>query len=316
MGGTTLWDTGAVSTVAPPFTVEVADGVFGYVQPDGSWWINNTGFVVGDDGVCAVDASSTERRTRAFRDAIASVTSLPVDTLVNTHHHGDHTNGNCLFSGAVIVGHVNCRANMADQRIGGLEGVFEPVEWGDLTVAPPDRTLEDRLDLTLGSRRVELRYTGTPAHTTGDVVVWLPDCGVLFAGDLLFNGGTPFVLMGSVAGSLESLQVLRRLQPATIVPGHGGVAGPELIDPVEEYLIWVQDLAREGREAGLEPLDVALQTDLGPWADLLDSERLVGNLHRAYAELEGGPLGRPIDIAAAFADMIAFNGGAPLRCLA
>jgi cyclase len=205
---------------------------------------------------------------------------------------------------------------MAGQRIGGLEGVFEPVEWGELTPAPPDLVLEDRLDLTLGARRVELRYAGTPAHTTGDVVVWLPEAGVLFAGDLLFNGGTPFVLMGSVAGSLEALQLLRRLRPTTIVPGHGAVGGPEQIDAVEEYLIWVQDLARDGREAGLTPLELARQADLGPFADLLDSERLVGNLHRAYAELEGGPMGQPLDISTAFGEMIAFNGGAPLRCLA
>lgn len=305
-----------MSASLSPFTSEVAEGVFAYIQPDGSWWINNTGFVVGDDGVCAIDASSTERRTRAFREAIAAVTPLPVDTLVNTHHHGDHTNGNCLFSGATIVGHVNCRANMADQRIGGLDGVFEHVEWGDLTVTPPELTVEDRLDLTLGERRVELRYAGSPAHTTGDMVAWLPDEGVLFAGDLLFNGGTPFVLMGSVSGSLEALQLLRRLGAATVVPGHGAVGGPDQIDAVERYLVWIQDLAREGREAGLEPLETAYEADLGPWADLLDSERVVGNLHRAYAELEGGPLGRPVDIAAAFADMITFNGGAPLRCWA
>ena len=72
---------------------EVADGVFAYVQPDGSWMINNTGFLVARDGVTAVDACSTERRTRAFLDTVASVTRLPVRTLVNTHHHPDHTAG-------------------------------------------------------------------------------------------------------------------------------------------------------------------------------------------------------------------------------
>jgi cyclase len=298
-----------------PTTVEVADGTYAYVQPDGSWWINNTGFVVGADSVCAVDASSTERRTRLFRDAISAVTPAPVRTLVNTHHHGDHTNGNCLFPGAQIVGHVRCRENMADQRIGGLDAVFDPVEWGELTVTPPDVTFEERLDVGVGDRSVEVIHPGTPAHTTGDVVVWLSGPRVLFAGDLVFNGGTPFVLMGSVAGSLEALQVLRRLQPDVVVPGHGPVGGPEHITVVEDYLVWLQDVAREARESGLTPLDAAREIDMGPWADLLDSERLVGNLHRAYAELEGARLGDPIDIAAAFADMIEFHGG-PLRCFA
>ena len=57
----------------------------------------------------SVDTTSTERRTRAYLDAIGTVTGLPVRTLVNTHHHGDHTHGNYLISGATIVGHERCR---------------------------------------------------------------------------------------------------------------------------------------------------------------------------------------------------------------
>ena len=93
-----------------PQTVEVADGVYAYVQPDGTWWINNTGFVVGPQGVFGIDACSTERRTRAFQAAIAAVTPAPVRTLVNTHHHGDHTFGNALFPTATIVAHERARA--------------------------------------------------------------------------------------------------------------------------------------------------------------------------------------------------------------
>jgi cyclase len=309
----------------------VAAGVFAYVQPDGSWWINNTGFVVGGDQVCAIDSSSTERRTRALLEAIASVTASPVRTLLNTHHHGDHTNGNCLFGDAVIVGHANCRSNMEGQRIGGLEAVFGDVDWGELSVVPPALTFRDQLILYVGDIRVELRYVGTPAHTTGDVVAWLPEEGVLFSGDLLFNGGTPFVLMGSVAGSLDALAMLRSLGASTIVPGHGAVCGPEQIDVVESYLRWLQGLAEEAKAAGATPLEAALATDLGEYAEWLDQERIVGNLHRAYMELagDGGGVARvggsgepsahrgaPADLLAAFTDMIAYNGGRPLTCYA
>src|SRR3981081_1992723 len=93
-----------------PEVLEVADGVFAYIQPDGTWWINNTGFLVGPQGVISIDACSTERRTRAYQQAIAGVTRAPVRTVVNTHHHGDHTFGNCLFPGAAIVAHERPRA--------------------------------------------------------------------------------------------------------------------------------------------------------------------------------------------------------------
>ncbi|WP_300604996.1 MBL fold metallo-hydrolase [Trebonia sp.] len=86
-----------------PRVQEVSDGVFAYIQPDGTWFINNTGFLVGSRGVTSVDACSTERRTRAYLEAIAKTSSQPVRTLINTHHHGDHTHGNYLFGDATIV---------------------------------------------------------------------------------------------------------------------------------------------------------------------------------------------------------------------
>ena len=316
MGAPTAHHAHDRDSLPPPQTVEVEAGVFAYLQPDGSWWINNTGFVTGPEGVLAVDASSTERRTRAFLEAIAGVTSQPVRTLLNTHHHGDHTNGNCLFGPVTIVGHRLCQAVVAEGRIGGLDAVFGPVDWGDLTPTPPNLTFDDRLDLWIGDRLVEFHYIGTPAHTTGDVVAWLPEQRVLFAGDLVFDGGTPFVLMGSVSGSLTALERLRAFGATTIVPGHGPVCGPDRLDTVEGYLRFVQRIAAEAKAAGLSPLDAARQTDLGEYAELHDRERLVGNLHRAYLELDGRPPGEPIDVVSAFVDMIAYNGGQPLRCLA
>ena len=99
--------------LGPAELVEVADRVFAYCQPDGSWWINNTGFVVGRSAVLSVDACATERRTRAYLDRIATVTSAPVRQVVNTHHHGDHTFGNSFFTGATIIGHERCRSGFS-----------------------------------------------------------------------------------------------------------------------------------------------------------------------------------------------------------
>ena len=95
---------------APPVTAEVSDGIYAYLQPDGSWYINNTGFITGCQGVISIDTCSTERRTRAYLAAIAAVSRQPVRTLVNTHHHGDHTYGNCMLPGATIVSQARCRA--------------------------------------------------------------------------------------------------------------------------------------------------------------------------------------------------------------
>jgi cyclase len=123
--------------------------------------------------------------------------------------------------------------------------------------------------------------------------------------------------MGAVAGAVEVLeQVIAPLGATTIVPGHGEVSGPELVDDVLGYLRFVLDVARRGQEAGLAPLAAARETDLGPYAHWHDPERIVGNLHRAYAELDGAERGAPLDLAAALGEMVSYNGGQPLTCLA
>jgi cyclase len=301
---------------------EVGDGVFAYIQPDGSWWINNTGLLVGRTGAAVVDSCSTEKRTRAFQGAIAEVTGAPVRTLVNTHHHGDHTHGNHLFAGATVVGHERTRAEVIAAGKPNWPGVWAPVDWGEIEIAPPFLTYTEGVTLWIDrlgvdDLRCDVRHVGVAAHTTNDSIIWLPGQQLLFAGDLLFNGGTPFLVMGSVAGAIQVCEeVLAPLAAATIVPGHGEPAGPELIDDVLGYLRFVQDVARRGKEAGLTPLQTGLETDLGPYEDWLDAERIVGNLHRAYAELDGAEPGAPIDIPGAIGDMVTYNGGQPLSCYA
>ncbi len=298
-----------------PELLELAPRVYMYHQPDGSWWINNTGFVSGEHSVVSIDACSTQRRTRAYLDTIASVTSAPVTTLINTHHHGDHTYGNSEFGDVTIIGHERCRAEVISAGILGNSGIWQPVDWGELRVAPPTVTFTDRLRVWSDNTPIEVSYVGQPAHTTNDCLVWLPDQQVLFCGDLLFNGGTPFLLMGSVAGAIDVLtQVLAPIPARLIVPGHGEPCGRDLIDTTVGYLRFVLDLAREGISVGLSPLDVARQADLGEYAAWLDPERIVGNLHRAYRDLE--PARPDVDLYVALTEMVAYNGGRPLSCRA
>ena len=192
-------------STALPALYEVADGVFGYVQPDGTWWINNTGLLVGRHGAVSIDTCATELRTRAYREVIATVTDRPVRTLVNTHHHGDHTHGNYLFRDATVVAHENTRGALIEAGLWRNPPFWTPFELGEVELEPPSLTYTDGVTLWVDDRRCEVRFVGQPAHTTNDSIVWLPEESVLFAGDLLFSGGTPFLLMGSVAGAVEVL---------------------------------------------------------------------------------------------------------------
>ncbi|WP_086838199.1 MBL fold metallo-hydrolase [Amycolatopsis kentuckyensis] len=291
----------------------LADQVHGYVQPDGSWYINNCGFVDAGDHTVLIDTCSTERRTRALLAAVGATTGSPVTTLVNTHHHGDHTNGNYLVEGAAVIGHRKTRELLVAEGIQTYEGVFVGSDWGELKSRPPEIVFDDRLTLYARDVEIQLIHPGNAAHTTNDVLVWLPAQRVLYAGDLVFHGGSPFALMGSVAGWRKGLDVIRELDPEVILPGHGGPCGLDIVDKVDEYLAFVQKTAERGKAAGLSPLELAKETDLGQFSELTEQERLPGNLHRAYAELDGAEWGAQIDLVAAITDMLAFNKG-PIRC--
>src|SRR4029077_13540575 len=97
-----------------------------------------------------------------------------------------------------------------------------------------------------------------------------------------------FAPAGAGSGWTEVLETLLRPRGArTLVPGHGPVCGPEVIDDMLAYLRFVQDVAQHAKAAGLSPLDAGRQADLGEFTGLLDAERIVGTLHRAYLELDG-----------------------------
>jgi cyclase len=295
---------------------QVAQNAYAYVQDDGTWWINNAGFVVGSDGVILIDTCSTEDRTRALLAAVRAVTDGPIRVVVNTHHHGDHTHGNYLTAPAVVIAHAQCREEVARTGIKHYEETFEQPNWGQLRVSAPTVTFDSRLDLWADDTLVELHHTDGPAHTTNDVVAWLPADRVLFTGDLVFHGGTPFLLMGSVPGSLKSLDMLRAFDAATVVPGHGEVCGPEVFDVIERYLQMVTDVSERALAVGQSPLQAALAVDLGEFSTLSDSERLVGNLHRCMADLAGGDVNESLLRRDAIADMVLMRGSPLLPCSA
>jgi cyclase len=292
-------------------------GVHAWVQPDGSWWINNAGLIAGDDGVVLIDTCATERRARRFLAAVADATGdAPIRMAVNTHLHGDHTYGNSLLpASTVIIGHPETRDGMLNDFIlASTPPIWSPSpEWGALSLRPPTVLVDDRLTVVAGAHRIELRHIGHPAHTLGDVVAWLPDDGVLFTGDLIFHAVTPLVFMGSVEGALRSLDWLASFGASRVVPGHGalieGADFADVLDAHARYYRFIVGTASHGRAAGLDPLAAARQADLGEFASWPDNERIVLNLHRAYAEATGSQM----DLLAAFTDAVTFHGG-PLRC--
>ncbi|MEM2672306.1 MAG: MBL fold metallo-hydrolase, partial [Candidatus Hadarchaeales archaeon] len=283
--------------VEEPKTIELSPGVYAYLQPKGEWFVNNTGFLVGKREVVVIDSVASVKRAERFLAEIRRITDLPIKYLINTHAHPDHLWTNHLFHPSLTICHSKCREETLREREVDPSlylALFPELEVEGVKVCPQDLTFEQSLTLYQeteeGEREIRMIHPG-PAHTRGDLFLHLPEEGVVFCGDLLFSPPcTPFVLMGSVRGSIKTLELLRNLQARVYVPGHGPLSwGGKALEEAREYLEMIWREAERGLKEGKSVEEVIRGLELGKYASWRERERLLGNLERAYRELRGEP---------------------------
>ncbi len=305
--------------------IEVAPDVYACLQPDEGLGYSNSGFVARGGGL-VVDTFWDLPRTRRLIDLYAEVAPDAPRRLVNTHHNGDHCWGNQLFAemGTEIIGHRLCAeyfrkeatpeffvslCEADDESLGAVAGFARALrrfDFHDIELTPPTTTIDDDATIDLDGLAVELLYVG-PAHTAGDVVAHLPEHGVLFTGDVLFNQCTPIGWEGTFANWIAALERLEALEPAVVVPGHGPVGDTESLRGEREYLAFVYDQARAGYDAGRSSLDTAKGIELGPYRSWNEPERLAFQIDRAYREFAGEPWNSRVDTTKVFAEVAALR---------
>jgi glyoxylase-like metal-dependent hydrolase (beta-lactamase superfamily II) len=302
--------------------VEVAPHVHACVTEGRRLGQSNSGFVDRGGGL-VVDTFWDLPHTRRLIDLYASVAPEPARRLVNTHHNGDHCWGNQLFADAEIWGHRECAVRMTREAppqllvdlcamdappssLAGFVDELRAFDFAGIEVTPPDHLIDGDTTLDLDGSVAELCYVG-PAHTAGDVAVWLPDEGALFAGDVLFHQCTPVGWEGTFATWIAALERLEALGPAVVVPGHGPVCGVEGLTELRGYLIYVRAEAAVHHAAGRTTLEAAERIDLAPFEGWAEPERLAFQVHRAYRELDGLPWDTPLDAGTVFAETAALR---------
>lgn len=303
---------------------EVADGVWAYLQPDGGWGWSNAGLIADHDVSLLVDTLFDLRLTAEMLDTMRRQVQAAstIATVVNTHANGDHCFGNSLVSSAEIVASRACAEEMAalppsrladmmraapDLGEAGafLQKIFGPFQFDGIETALPTRTFDGTLELRVGDRRVDLIDVG-PAHTAGDVIVHLPDEGVVFTGDILFHGGHPIVWAGPVSNWVAACDRILALEPDVVVPGHGPLAGRSAVEDMLGYFGYLTSQARVRFEAGMSPMEAARDIDLAQYAGWGESERLVVNITSLYREW-GADV--PGDVVTIFSQMAELAGG-------
>ena len=277
----------------------LAPGVYAVVGDTGrgSEGRPNAGFIVTRDGVVVIDALASPAQGEALVRAIRTVTREPIRWLVLTHHHPDHHFGAIALrrAGARVIAHPDVSTGVDEQSREAAESAWTLVvgkeQMAGFSYADvPDVAVTTADTLRLAGRSIVIAHPWRgAAHTAGDLIVWLPAEGVLFAGDLLIEDGVTMVVDGSSQGLLGALAALDALDPRVAVPGHGAIPGTPhaLIARTRDYIAGLRAAMRRAveRHRSLNrALDSLPPADEGRPVSLHSRERR--NANRVYLEVE------------------------------
>lgn len=282
---------------------DIGNGVYGYVQPDGTWGWSNAGLVTSRGETLLVDTLMSVPLTRDMLDAFGKVPGgSHIDRLVNTHANPDHFFGNGLVADAEIIATHTAREEMANfnpkmlavlphnyKNMGDAgEFLYETMGRkfdfsGVDEVTLPNRTFDGQLSLTVGDKAIELIDLG-PAHTASDTIAWLPGDRVVFTGDLLFNEGHPIMWAGPIENWIAACQFIVDLDPEVVVPGHGPITDVGAVAAMKTYFEYVRDEARRRFDAGMDFDAAARDINMTEYRRWSDPERIVANVFSLYRQ--------------------------------
>ena len=262
-------------------------GEAGMASASNKGFMSNAGFVVTADGVVVFDALGTPVLGRAMIAAIAKVTPQPIRRVIVSHYHADHVYGLQALkaAGAEIwayrKGEAYFTSGVAAERLAQRRTDLFP--WVDekTVVVKPDLWLDGDTSFRMGGLTFRLIYS-EGAHSPEDLMMYVEEDRLLFAGDLIFAGRIPFVGNADSRGWLKAMGKMIALHPAVVVPGHGPVSRDVERDLVltRDYLTYLREtMGRAARD--LEPFDDAYAaTDWSRWKGLPAFEQ--ANRQNAY----------------------------------
>lgn len=301
----------------------VSDHVYAYMQPDGSWGLNNLGIVASKGRSLLIDAATDIPRTQAALDAVARAdpSAAHVDTVLFTHWHLDHVWGAAVFpegqrivASKVVAKYL--RDHPTEQLLAyllSLEGdakkmmdffMADKFDFSGLRAVYASEEFEAKLNLDVDGLRIDVTEV-QPSHTLSDSVVFLPDEGVVHLGDLLSSGRHWLLQFPSSKNLIATCELLISFDAKVYIPGHGPLLERRDIEHFLEYVQWLSERVRGCYDKGLSFEDAFEQvvTHLGPYKSLEGPARLFHTCKMLYCEFDGASSTyRPVEGPERFAE--------------
>ncbi|MBL8329274.1 MAG: MBL fold metallo-hydrolase [Rubrivivax sp.] len=277
----------------------VADNVYAHVGDIGARSVANEGLnanlglVVTPAGAVLIDSGATFRSARDIHEAIRRVTRQPVRWVINTGGQDHRWLGNGYFEaqGAELIAHAAAIPDMRSRggdQLAALRTLLGPVADGTVPTLPRRLLEGPEARLELGGTVFEFRHRGG-GHTPGDMLVWLPQAQVAFAGDIVYVDRLLAVLpVSSTRAWLDAFAALEQLAPKRIVPGHGRLT--DLATAHAQTRAYLQALRAHMKHAVAQGTDVSEAVksfNLALFRHLSSATELnPGNASRTYLEVE------------------------------
>ncbi|MBM4003722.1 MAG: MBL fold metallo-hydrolase [Planctomycetes bacterium] len=271
---------------------ELAPGVFfRKAQLEPKFTGCNQGWVVFRDYVLVIDANFPGQAEEVIK-VIRQHTDKPIRFVFDTHYHGDHADGNQQYEqiGATVVAQERSQPLFQTKGAEGFARSKQEAgtkdEYGALKYAMPSLYFSHKLVFDDGEQRVELLFLGH-AHTAGDAVAWLPRHRILFTGDACVNGAFNYTGDSNTESWISVLGAMEDLDPRHVAPGHGELAGKELLAMQKRYFVELRQSIRAATEAG-KTLDQVKQSHDLPfykeWTGV-EARTRVENIEHVFSEL-------------------------------
>lgn len=253
---------------------------------------NNLSFIVTGDGVVVVNGGASWQLAEALHAEIRQVTDQPVRLVVNENGQGHAMLGNSYWrdQGVKIVAHEDAAAEFEERGYDSLASAerIQKEKAEKTAVVLPDETFSDRYDVDFGDIRIEVLNLG-PAHSPGDVVVWLPEQSLVISGDMAFHERMlPIFEDTDTASWLESWDTgFEPLNATYVIPGHGHPTNMAQVRRyTKDYLVYLRGKIRQHLDNGGELTD-AYYVDQSPYAHLDTFEELATrNAGRVFQQME------------------------------
>lgn len=253
-------------------------------------YVNNILVIIGDKGVILVDAGSHKAVAAHVRKAMGTVTPKPVTHVLITHHHGDHHLGLVAFPNAQVIASSYCAKQIEVNGPGLVAWMARTtgLDLGDTKPVTPQTTIpaKSRQSMEIDGVKLELITTDT-AHTEGDMMVWLPEDGILASGDILVHDVNPNFADGNLKKWIGVVDELLKLPVKTVMPGHGALMHRKDVVDFRALIAGFYKTVEDIYKSGGAEADVRKKLDLAKWQQLARYEDLMGrNISKVWLEVE------------------------------